>query len=687
MFFFKSNISVLEACELIGVEVPRFCYHQSLSVAGNCRMCLVELSNSPKPVASCALLITRNIKISTDSPLVKKARENIVEFLLLNHPLDCPICDQGGECDLQDQARLFGIKSSRFFINKRSVEDKYCNSLIKTIMSRCIHCTRCVRFNAEISGNSFLGTLARGGSTEIGPYLDLNKKFYNSEMSGNIIDICPVGALTSSSYTFKSRPWEIRTFESLDLTDGFSSRVYVCLKETEIIRIYPKLCYETNNQLISDKARFSYDFNKNNRLINSYTNFNILKNKSEIRTLLSIENTFNLKPLFLSHNDNDLDSLLLTKNLENKFFLDNKVFLSARNVDFNLTTSNLFINWVNDTLFCSNTLNTRICLILSCNIRLESSLLNTKLRIKHNQKFFSIFGFGLNFKNTFDMEFLNLNLDKICFLFESKNLKLGKLLLKQISPLIIFGETLFKRGCKPYFLNNFIKNILRNALVLKINISSNLVGTEFLNTKSLNTRLLVKTQALYLLNPDDSCLVKKFINNFYKKDFCLKKIFYFTTHKSSFEMFQDFDLKKIVTIIPSMTNWEEDSVYINFEQRIQKTTQILKPLNSKIFCIKEMLYDIYNNNIIFGPKPYTKHLFFFKELARKKELFFTLKLSKKFNFINLNFFQGGKHFLLSEYPIQSLSEDFFLSNKNLSNSKIMQKCSSIVTTRTPYSFF
>jgi len=279
-FLVKSNLSVLEACKYVGITIPRFCYHETLSVAGNCRMCLVEIGNSPKPVASCALPILNNMKIFVDTPLVKKARENVLETLLLNHPLDCPICDQGGECDLQDQTKIFGSDYSRFFFNKRGVEDKYCGPLIKTIMTRCIHCTRCVRFGAEIAGVEYLGTLNRGSSTEISGYLS---SFFNSEISGNVIDLCPVGALTSKPYAFKARPWELRTNESIDLTDSTGSNIYVNYKESEILRILPKVNSDINDSIISDKARFSYDAVKNQRLLKLFTKKDTNSSKFEIQ--------------------------------------------------------------------------------------------------------------------------------------------------------------------------------------------------------------------------------------------------------------------------------------------------------------------------------------------------------------------------------------------------------------------
>ena len=201
-YTFENNLTILQACEQANINIPRFCYHDKLSVAGNCRMCLVEIEKAPKPIASCAMPISNNLRVYTDTPLVKKAREAVLEFLLINHPLDCPICDQGGECDLQDITLNFGSDRSRFFEFKRSVEDKECGPIIKTIMTRCIHCTRCVRFMAEIAGLEALGTICRGENTEIGTYVD---KFIKSELSGNLVDLCPVGALTSKPYAFTAR--------------------------------------------------------------------------------------------------------------------------------------------------------------------------------------------------------------------------------------------------------------------------------------------------------------------------------------------------------------------------------------------------------------------------------------------------------------------------------------------------
>ena len=254
--YVERGSTVLQACESLGIEIPRFCYHERLSIAGNCRMCLVEIFKTPKPVAACAMPTMEGMQIFTNTPLVKKAREAVLEFLLLNHPLDCPICDQGGECDLQDQAMAFGSDRSRFFESKRGVENKNCGPLIKTIMTRCIHCTRCVRFATEVAGVEDLGTTGRGTETEIGTYLE---KAFRSEVSGNVIDLCPVGALTSKTYAFVARPWELRSTHSVDLSDGLGSNLRIDSRGTSILRVLPRFHEEINEEWLSDKARFAYD--------------------------------------------------------------------------------------------------------------------------------------------------------------------------------------------------------------------------------------------------------------------------------------------------------------------------------------------------------------------------------------------------------------------------------------------
>lgn len=270
-----AEYTLLQACEAAGAEIPRFCYHERLSIAGNCRMCLVEVKGGPKPVASCAWGVRdcrpgpkgEPPEISTRSPMVKKAREGVMEFLLINHPLDCPICDQGGECDLQDQAMGYGVDTSRFAENKRAVEDKYLGALVKTSMNRCIQCTRCVRFSAEVCGAPEMGATGRGEDMEITTYLE---SALTSELQGNLVDICPVGALTSKPYAFAARPWELGKTQSVDVMDGVGSAIRVDTRGREVMRILPRINEAVNEEWISDKTRHIVDGLRTQRLDRPY---------------------------------------------------------------------------------------------------------------------------------------------------------------------------------------------------------------------------------------------------------------------------------------------------------------------------------------------------------------------------------------------------------------------------------
>jgi NADH-quinone oxidoreductase subunit G len=263
----ENGLTVLQACEQAGVEIPRFCYHERLSVAGNCRMCLVEVSpGPPKPQASCALPAGEGMEVTTNSPMVEKARTGVMEFLLINHPLDCPICDQGGECDLQDQAMGYGNSGSRYTEDKRAVSEKYMGPLINTIMTRCIHCTRCVRFSTEVGGVTDMGMINRGENAEITTL----EKAVSSELSGNVIDLCPVGALTSKPYSFVARPWELKKTETIDVLDAMGSNIRVDVRGNEVMRVLPRLNEDVNEEWISDKSRFSCDGLRSQRLDKPY---------------------------------------------------------------------------------------------------------------------------------------------------------------------------------------------------------------------------------------------------------------------------------------------------------------------------------------------------------------------------------------------------------------------------------
>src|SRR6202451_2076756 len=267
--------TLLQACEVGGAEIPRFCFQERLSIAGNCRMCLIEVVGVPKPQASCAMAV-KDLQpnkdgspkiLSTRSPMVKKARQGVMEFLLINHPLDCPICDQGGECDLQDQAMAYGVDQSRFRENKRAVEDKYLGALVKTSMNRCIQCTRCVRFATEVAGVPELGAIGRGEDMEITTYLE---EAMTSELQGNVVDLCPVGALTSKPYEFAARPWELNKTESIDVMDALGSAIRIDTRGPEVMRILPRSNDDINEEWITDKARHVVDGLRTQRLDQPY---------------------------------------------------------------------------------------------------------------------------------------------------------------------------------------------------------------------------------------------------------------------------------------------------------------------------------------------------------------------------------------------------------------------------------
>jgi len=267
----EPGTSIIQAAEQLGIEIPRFCYHDKLSVPANCRMCLVEVEKAPKPVASCAMPCAEDMKVFTNTPMVQKARKGVMEMLLVNHPLDCPICDQGGECDLQDQAVAYGFDRSRYREEKRAVKDKDLGPLVKTVMTRCIHCTRCVRFGDEIAGVDEIGVLNRGEHLEIGTYV---AQMVTSELSGNLIDVCPVGALTSKPYAYTARPWELRKVDSLDVFDAVGSNIRIDTRGGAVMRIQPRLHEGVNEEWINDKVRFSWDGLKTNRLDTPYIRIN-----------------------------------------------------------------------------------------------------------------------------------------------------------------------------------------------------------------------------------------------------------------------------------------------------------------------------------------------------------------------------------------------------------------------------
>ncbi|XP_050348047.1 NADH-ubiquinone oxidoreductase 75 kDa subunit, mitochondrial [Nymphalis io] len=376
--------TILQAAAQVGVEIPRFCYHERLAVAGNCRMCLVEVERSPKPAAACAMPVMKGMRVKTDSDLTRKAREGVMEFLLVNHPLDCPICDQGGECDLQDQSMAFGSDKSRFtdihFSGKRAVEDKDVGPLIKTIMTRCIHCTRCIRFASEVAGVDDFGTTGRGTDMQVGTYVE---KMFLSELSGNIIDLCPVGALTSKPYSFAARPWETRRIDSIDVLDPLGSNIVVTTRTNEVLRILPRTNEEINEEWLSDKSRFACDGLKRQRLVtpmlaDSRGNLTPVEWEDAMVTAArALRDCPPDKLVAVAGELADAESLIALKDLLNR--------LGSENV---FTEQYFPLEGAGTDLRSSYLLNTKIAnvedadfvLLIGTNVRFEAPLLNARIR-------------------------------------------------------------------------------------------------------------------------------------------------------------------------------------------------------------------------------------------------------------------------------------------------------------------
>jgi NADH-quinone oxidoreductase subunit G len=399
-FEVPAGATVLQACELAGKEIPRFCYHERLSIAGNCRMCLVEVKpGPPKPQASCALPASEGQEIRTDSEMVKKAREGVMEFLLINHPLDCPICDQGGECDLQDQSVAYGRGKSRYDENKRAVTEKYMGPLIKTVMTRCIHCTRCVRFSEEIAGVDEIGALYRGEGMQITTYLEGAARH---ELSANVIDLCPVGALTSRPYAFEARPWELKKTLGIDVSDAVGSNIRIDSRGREVLRILPRLNDDVNEEWLSDRARYVVDGLTRRRLDKPW-----LRKDGKL-TAATWAEAFSavaaIKPgaavAVISGDQVDCETLFAAKALARAL---GSSLLEGRQTGLAYTTSNMAAVAFNSTL--NGIEEADAVLIVGSQVRDEAPLVNTRLR-KAAKKGAKVFVIGAAWEPTYPATFL-----------------------------------------------------------------------------------------------------------------------------------------------------------------------------------------------------------------------------------------------------------------------------------------
>jgi NADH dehydrogenase (ubiquinone) Fe-S protein 1 len=657
-FLVRPNISVLDACKYAGINVPRFCYHETLSISGNCRMCLVEIENLEKPLASCVAEVEEGMSIWVDTPFVKKARENVVEALLLNHPLDCPICDQAGECDLQDQTKTYGSSYSRFFFEKTSSEDKYCGPLIKTIMTRCITCTRCVRYAAEVAGVEFFGTMNRGNGTEIGAYVS---RMFESEISGNVIDLCPVGALTSKPYAFKARPWELRLTESIDVTDSLGSNIYVNFKETEILRVLPKSNNDLNSSIISDKARFSYDANHNNR-INDIFEYSSKKKSfqksSWSKFFKNIDHIVETKKLtFLVDPRCDLATANFLKKIVNKY--PEKVSLTL--LSKTNSKGNLYIR--NQTNVMNQIDNVEdLVILLGSNLRLESAVLNARVRFRYKNTLFNVQSMGLNFNENIPTSFVHLNLAKIVNVLEGKSPVLSKLLITSKKPFIIVGENIADRVSN---VNNFIRRLSAIFSSAKFVFLQNYANSEGLDFLNVNSFLNKTSNSIVAVNLDDTYTNRKLLND-------SKKSVWLNSHGSSLAT-------KFKTIVPTLTSFETEQAYINIEARPQMTQKSF----ASFFDVKstqDIVVSMFNLNKADLNSTTENSLSHIIEQISNVNLYDSQKeFVSPFKTI-VNKISGNDYISnsvsISTYPVKQKIKDFYCTDTITRNSVIMQECSS-----------
>jgi len=570
----ESGMTVLQACEIMGTEIPRFCYHEKLSIAGNCRMCLVEMENSAKPIASCAMPVAEGMKVFTETEMVRKARKGVMEFLLINHPLDCPICDQGGECDLQDQAMAYGKGISRFVEGKRAVKDKYLGPLIKTHMTRCIHCTRCVRFSEEIAGNDQLGSIGRGENTEITSYLE---KSIDSEMSGNIIDLCPVGALTSKPYEFVARPWELKKTNSIDVFDAVGSNIRIDSKGDKIMRVLPIINDEINEEWISDKTRFAYDGLNFQRIDRFYSRDNNKKLKED-----SEENIINILNEKLKNINSNKIASIVGNSLDCESIFSFKLFLDEINVfNYDCRQDNSFFipNKRSSYIFNSTIAgidDSDSCFLIGTDIKKEAPILNSRIRQRYliNPKSYPIMRIGHKYTTNFDV--LDVG-DSPKYLLNLINGKGKNFLKKTKKPIFIIGQGAL---CRPdgEQIFNFVKNLYDKNYKAEdwngfniLQTFSGRVGAldlNFFNKKDVGKSNIIqkiydgKFEIVYLFGADEID-VKKIP----KKTF----VIYHGHHG-------DEAASRADLIIPTSCFTEKEGTYVNLEGRPQISSQVKLPL-------------------------------------------------------------------------------------------------------------
>ena len=652
----EEGLTVLQACEKAGVEIPRFCYHEKLSIAGNCRMCLVEMEKSPKPIASCAMPAAEGMNIKTNTSKVEKARKGVMEFLLANHPLDCPVCDQGGECDLQDQSMFYGVDKSRYKENKRSVPDKNMGPLIKTQMTRCIHCTRCIRFATEIAGVPEIGAIGRGEDMQITTYLEQSMQ---SELSANVIDLCPVGALTSKPYVFEARPWELKKTESIDVMDAVGSNIRIDTYGWEVKRVLPLINEDINEEWISDKTRYACDGLLNQRLDTPYIKYNgkfekaswpevfkIIKSRIEntpknkiggfVGDLTNMETSFIFKEFF----DRTIESDYYDFRTSNRFIDDDE----RENYIFNSSINGIEQS---DLIF-----------LIGTNPRYEATILNARIRksfVNNNTKVISLNDIG---NLTYPYESLDGQTKTLKDILENKH-KLSNILKSSKKPMIIIGESFFNLKSSKnifYLIKDYLKsnfkfdnewnplNILSTDASTVGNIDLGVFNNKLGNNITLEKLQNNELELLFLIGQDNLNINKK--NEF---------IIYIGSHGDRGAEVADI-------ILPGAAYTEQTAHYTNLEGKIQKAYKASYPPGEakEDWQIINELAEYMNNRKLFNDKD---------------EL-----ISSMINFVNLknnNSVSETKNLDKDNFEDEILKieiKDYYFSNVVARSSKTMIDC-------------
>ncbi len=658
----EEGLTVLQACEKAGVEIPRFCYHEKLSIAGNCRMCLVELEKSPKPVASCAMPAAEGMNIKTNTEFVEKARKGVMEFLLANHPLDCPVCDQGGECDLQDQSMFYGVDKSRYKENKRDVSEKNMGPLIKTQMTRCIHCTRCVRFATEVAGVTEIGAIGRGEDMEITTYLEQSMQ---SELSANVVDLCPVGALTSKPYVFEARPWELKKTESIDVMDAIGSNIRVDTYGWEVKRILPRINEDINEEWISDKTRYACDGLLNQRLDTPYIKYNGKFKKASWNEVLNIiksklKKTDKDKICGITGDLVNMETLYIFKEFFNKT-------LGSYNVESRSDHTYLNPKKRENYLF-NSTINgieeADFILLIGSNPRYEATILNARIRKAYLQNKTKIISLNDVGDLTYPYESLDGDIENIKKITEDSH-EVSSLIKEAKKPLIIFGQSALKIKSAKYIVESVKSFLERNNKISEEWNSLNTISEDSSTVGSFDL-------GLYKTVDGSNEVLKDLENHMFEIVYLLGVDNLNFEKKNEFIIYQgshgDKGAEIADIILPGAAYTEQNGYFTNLEGKMQKAYKASYPPEEakEDWLIINELAEAMNHRKLFNDKDELD-----SSMLNQINLYIEKNKSIKFsNVENLKFKQE---------ILKVNNEDYYYSNAIARASKTMFECKSAKT--------